>query len=697
MNRRLCRVEPSRREATESEPGMNINLSSVSESPKVTKTTTDGGDASVESSESGGFFAKLAALIKGETSTKESAGKVEGGETSAEQTSVSQGESGVSDVKAQATESQSVDELLVSDESEAEDADIAAVTKDAAQSAKTEISQQDENSHSAAKIVSENDEVLQRLDTANKALQPADGKELPQDQVDTQHHVSQKISAEEEQQDASSDATKVIATDSQSRQEIATSDEPISKVSESDRLKEQVVMKADGEEVIVPASAQKFIQQDSQVVAEEENSSQLAQEATVVSASVAKVNKDKALPQQSAELSAVALDETALSAEVTTKQSPADGSEEENDASAKDVGLAAGAIAASTVAATRVTDKPSQSLATAVDSAQPSNQVMMSASDVASEAPADVTIAAAAVTAGAIPWASANEPALTDDVSIKPETPPKAQQAAVAQSVHQALTTQQAQAQIAQTAAQMSQQQSAVSAMPTDLMASQMQQVAATPHAALTQDQAVLKAALGAKAAGSLGKLVGGKDGGQPASESSSAFAQQLAQASGQQGPNSLGQIRAEQAAAQVPLQLTREMAGEQVAERVQMMMSKNLKNIDIRLDPPELGRMQIRMNMNGDAATVHFTVANQQARDVIEQSMPRLREMLAQQGVQLGDSSVQQQASGQQQRRYADNGQGNSGQGSSGQGLFGEENLEPDINLDLNVAAKRDGISYYA
>jgi flagellar hook-length control protein FliK len=157
-----------------------------------------------------------------------------------------------------------------------------------------------------------------------------------------------------------------------------------------------------------------------------------------------------------------------------------------------------------------------------------------------------------------------------------------------------------------------------------------------------------------------------------------------------------LGQARAEQAA-QAPLQLNRELAGEQVAERVQMMMSKNLKNIDIRLDPPELGRMQIRMHMNGDAATVHFTVANQQARDVIEQSMPRLREMLAQQGVQLGDSSVQQQASGQQQRRYADNGQGNNGQGNSNQGFSGEENLEPDINLDLNVAAKRDGISYYA
>ncbi|TON23047.1 flagellar hook-length control protein FliK [Vibrio parahaemolyticus] len=148
---------------------------------------------------------------------------------------------------------------------------------------------------------------------------------------------------------------------------------------------------------------------------------------------------------------------------------------------------------------------------------------------------------------------------------------------------------------------------------------------------------------------------------------------------------------------AQLPLQLTKELANEQVAEKVQMMMSKNLKNLDIRLDPPELGRMQIRMTMNNDLANVHFTVTNPQARDIIEQTLPRLREMLAQQGMQLADSSVQQQSSGQQQSGYAaaeQNGQGTSGRGFSGQS---DENFDADVNLDLNVVSKRDGISFYA
>ncbi|EIA1582314.1 flagellar hook-length control protein FliK [Vibrio parahaemolyticus] len=166
----------------------------------------------------------------------------------------------------------------------------------------------------------------------------------------------------------------------------------------------------------------------------------------------------------------------------------------------------------------------------------------------------------------------------------------------------------------------------------------------------------------------------------------------QLQAAAGQQGVTAQQQTRAE-----LPLQLTKELANEQVAEKVQMMMSKNLKNLDIRLDPPELGRMQIRMTMNNDLANVHFTVTNPQARDIIEQTLPRLREMLAQQGMQLADSSVQQQSSGQQQSGYAtaeQNGQGASGRGFSGQS---DENFDADVNLDLNVVSKRDGISFYA
>ncbi|MEZ8880463.1 flagellar hook-length control protein FliK [Vibrio lentus] len=202
----------------------------------------------------------------------------------------------------------------------------------------------------------------------------------------------------------------------------------------------------------------------------------------------------------------------------------------------------------------------------------------------------------------------------------------------------------------------------------------------------------LLKAGAGTAALSGLGKAGAKED------SKESTLAQQIASAAGVQGTATTGSAptRAEiQAAQQAPLQLTKELANEQVAEKVQMMMSKNLKNLDMRLDPPELGQMKIRMTMNNDVANVHFTVSNQQARDVIEQTLPRLKEMLAQQGMQLADSSVQQQNSGQSQDSY-NNGEQQSGSNRTNDGQ-GDENFDNGSNLELNVASKRDGISYYA
>ncbi|EKO3605772.1 flagellar hook-length control protein FliK [Vibrio metschnikovii] len=175
-------------------------------------------------------------------------------------------------------------------------------------------------------------------------------------------------------------------------------------------------------------------------------------------------------------------------------------------------------------------------------------------------------------------------------------------------------------------------------------------------------------------------------------------LAQQIAATATQSGVSSSTPLRHEATPIQaqpLPLMLNKGLVADEMAERIQMMMSKNLKNIDIRLDPPELGRLHIRMNMHADGASIQFTVTNAQARDALEGAMPRLREMLAQQGVQLADTSVQQQSSGQQQGYAAERGQ--SGHLSDDDTLLGDENIDANVKLDLNVTTKRDGISYYA
>lgn len=90
---------------------------------------------------------------------------------------------------------------------------------------------------------------------------------------------------------------------------------------------------------------------------------------------------------------------------------------------------------------------------------------------------------------------------------------------------------------------------------------------------------------------------------------------------------------------------ITRNEGLQQMAEKVRWMVNQNNLLAEIRLDPPDLGAMKVRVNMAGDAASVSIVVQSQQARDVLEQATPRLKEMLEKQGIELGQSSVQQES----------------------------------------------------
>ncbi|NOI12625.1 flagellar hook-length control protein FliK [Vibrio hepatarius] len=622
---------------------MNINLSTVTETPKATKAASEVVPEGEEVVATEGFFAKLASLLTGgETKGEAVEGKqpntvsdiapelLASDEAPDDEDVVTEGEEGS---KVKASETQSLDSKNSEEESTdtllskkgVSDVDESATSKPRAEATDKPAGAKGESLSSnrdAQKIVADNQEVLKRLNDSNNALKVDNGKPLPQAEVADVSEIAD-----------TSEVADAVAT--------STNTESVKQLKRGEETSdvEEIETTEAKQAVVVPEAAKKFIQPDEEVqtpnvVTETETPEQVEQvaESKLVPPTIAKtqtvepqiVESQKVAATKSVET--VSLDDTVSSDDTEVK-------------------------------ATAETEQ---------------------------------------VTEAVIPWAASKETISTDAVNPKVVEAPKVQHGAVAQSVQNALmqTPQHAQAQ--------AQALNVAVADVAEVSANQLQQVAAAANSAassVASEQVMLKAAMGAKAAANiLSASSNSNSAGEPATAGESSFANQLAQAAGIQ-QTATGQPRADQAqaSAQLPLQLNREMASDQMAERVQMMMSKNLKNIDIRLDPPELGRMQIRMNMNGDGATVHFTVANQQARDALEQSMPRLREMLAQQGVQLGDTSVQQQSSGQQQNRYAANEQSHSGQGNSGPSGVGEENLEADINLDLNVTTKRDGISYYA
>ena len=65
------------------------------------------------------------------------------------------------------------------------------------------------------------------------------------------------------------------------------------------------------------------------------------------------------------------------------------------------------------------------------------------------------------------------------------------------------------------------------------------------------------------------------------------------------------------------------------------------LKGVELRLDPPELGKVNVRISLAGDEVRVVFSAAQGGAREAIEGALPRLREQLEAIGLTLQDAQV--------------------------------------------------------
>ncbi|GLX83152.1 flagellar hook-length control protein FliK [Thalassotalea eurytherma] len=131
----------------------------------------------------------------------------------------------------------------------------------------------------------------------------------------------------------------------------------------------------------------------------------------------------------------------------------------------------------------------------------------------------------------------------------------------------------------------------------------------------------------------------------------------------------------------------------QQMKEKVMVMVSQKLQSVDIQLDPPELGNVHVRVNLQGEQAMVNFMVQQPQAKDALEQHMNKLREMLEESGIDLGDTDVQQQFA-QHDESLDEDGEFSSASGADDN--ISEESLgQVDDRQVVNVQSV--GIDYFA
>ncbi len=76
-------------------------------------------------------------------------------------------------------------------------------------------------------------------------------------------------------------------------------------------------------------------------------------------------------------------------------------------------------------------------------------------------------------------------------------------------------------------------------------------------------------------------------------------------------------------------------------AAEVAMLGAAGIERAEIQLQPPDLGPVRIELTLSGESTRVAFSAVQPETRQAIEQSLPILKDLLAERGLTLGDTSV--------------------------------------------------------
>ncbi len=88
-------------------------------------------------------------------------------------------------------------------------------------------------------------------------------------------------------------------------------------------------------------------------------------------------------------------------------------------------------------------------------------------------------------------------------------------------------------------------------------------------------------------------------------------------------------------------LQLGTARWGDALANRLSWMIDSDLGEARIRLNPPELGALDVKISMVEEKAFVQLFASEPAAKELLESALPKLRELLGAGGIELADASV--------------------------------------------------------
>jgi flagellar hook-length control protein FliK len=135
---------------------------------------------------------------------------------------------------------------------------------------------------------------------------------------------------------------------------------------------------------------------------------------------------------------------------------------------------------------------------------------------------------------------------------------------------------------------------------------------------------------------------------------------------------------------------------GENLGRQLSLLLAKNMDSAQIQLDPPELGPLVVKIQINQDQVSLQFTSGHAVVREALEQSSQRLQQMFNDEGLELVDVGVFDQKSGKDSEANERDEQGKS---ESGRADSSDNSAEESVGLlthARNIGVDNGNIDYF-
>ena len=86
------------------------------------------------------------------------------------------------------------------------------------------------------------------------------------------------------------------------------------------------------------------------------------------------------------------------------------------------------------------------------------------------------------------------------------------------------------------------------------------------------------------------------------------------------------------------------------LGHQLNWMVNNRLHEAEIKVSPPDLGPLEVRVSQHHNQTSVTFFSHEAAVREALENALPRLREMLDSQGINLNQAQVSDQSLARQQ-----------------------------------------------